>query len=194
MENNYVGILYHEVPDLIMLTYPRSGRHWLYWNVLTNTDLKINFFHVIEQGIDMEYYKNNISAPIITVVRSPEESIASINTMEQNSQSNYRLNGYIDHYEFILKYADMFFLYEDLKEKTANILEYICDKYNGTVLGSNHDWDEYRKWYKETQNPIKLITSKESNIYKDVLKQTQSIDLSRHQELYLAAKNKTIKL
>jgi hypothetical protein len=194
MENNYVGILYHEVPDLIMLTYPRSGRHWLYWNVLTNTDLKINFFHSIEDGIDMEYYKNNISVPIVTVVRSPEECLASINAMEKNSQFSYRLNDYINHYEFILDNADMLFLYEDLKEKTPQILKMLCHTYGGNIIGSNSNFNEYKKWYKETQHPFKLITSKESDMYQDTLKQAQSLDLKRHKELYLAAKSRSIML
>lgn len=194
MENKYAGIVYHEMPDLIMLTYPRSGRHWLYWNILTNTDLKINFFHMMDQGIDMEYHKNNISVPIITVVRSPEECIASINTMEENSQFHQRLDQYIDHYEFVLKHSEMLFLYEDLREKTPQILDTLCKKYGGKVIGSNSNFNEYKMWYKQTQNPVKLITSKESDMYEDVLKQTQSIDLSRHKDLYLAAKNKAVML
>lgn len=192
MKNDYVGILYHEVPDLIMLTYPRSGRHWLYWNVLMNTNLKVNFFHAMDQGTDMEYYKNNISVPIVTVVRSPEECLSSINTMEQNSQFDYRLNDYINHYEFILNNADILFLYEDLKEKTPQILEVLCHTYGGKIIGSNNNFYEYKKWYKETQNPVKLITSKESDIYTDILKQTQSLDLKRHRDLYFTAKTKAI--
>jgi hypothetical protein len=192
MKNEYVGILYHEIPDLIMLTYPRSGRHWLYWNVLINTDLKINFFHGMEQGIDMKYYKDNILVPIITVVRSPEECLASINTMEHNSQFDDRINEYIDHYEFVLKHADMFFLYEDLKEKTPKILEAICDKYGGKNLGSSGSFDDYKAWYKETQNPEKLITSKDSSRYNDALECTKAINLDRHKELYLAAKDRCI--
>ena len=192
--NNYLGIPEHEMPDLIMLTYPRSGRHWLYWNISTNTDLKVNFFHGMDQGIGKEYYENNISVPIVTVVRSPEECLASINTMEKNTQFKHRLNDYINHYEFILDNADMLFLYEDLREKTPKILEAICEKYQGNILGSNSDFNEYEKWYKATQNPFKLVSSKESILYKDALKHTESLDLSRHRELYLAAKSKAIKL
>ena len=188
--NNYLDFLYHEIPDLTMLTYPRSGKHWLYWNILTNTDLKVNFFHAIGK----EYYKNNLCVPIITVVRSPEECLASINTMEQNTKFDNRLNEYINHYEFILEHADLFFAYEDLKEKTPQIIEAICNRFGGTVLGSNHNFQEYERWYKETQNPIKLITSKESVLYQDVLKQTKSLDLSKHKNLYFAAKSKAIKL
>lgn len=192
--NNYVGILYHEMPDLIMLTYPRSGRHWLYWNIITNTDLKINFFHGMDQGNDKEYHKKNISLPIITVVRSPEECLASINTMERNTQFDYRLNDYINHYEFILEHADLLFAYEDLREKTPQIIEAICNRFGGKVLGSNHNFQDYEKWYKETQNPFKLISSKHSDLYQGILKQTEFIDLTKHKELYLAAKSKTIKL
>jgi hypothetical protein len=195
MENNKnLPITEYEMPDLIMLTYPRSGRHWLYWNIMINTDLKVNFFHGMDQGIGKEYYEKNILVPVITVVRSPEECLASINTMEKNTQFEHRLNDYINHYDFILSNADMFFLYEDLRENTPKILEAICKKYGGNVIGSNSDYDEYEKWYKETQNPFKLITSKESILYQDTLKHTESLDLSKHKELYLAAKNKAIKL
>jgi len=179
----------HDMPDLTMLTYPRSGRHWLYWNITNNTNLKVNFFH----GIDKEYYQKNILVPIITVVRSPEECLASINTMEKYTQFEHRFKEYIDHYEFILNNADMFFLYEDLRENTPKILEAICQKYGGKILGSNSDYNEYEKWYKKTQNPFKLITSKESTMYQDALIHTQSLDLSRHTELYITAKNKAVK-
>jgi len=195
MENNKsIPMTEYDMPDLIMLTYPRSGRHWLYWNIMTNTNLKVNFFHGMDQGINKEYHKKNIVIPIITVVRSPEECLASINTMEKNTQFEFRLNDYVKHYEFILNSADMFFLYEDLRENTPKILEAICEKYGGSVIGSNSDYNKYEKWYKETQNSFKLITSKESILYQDALKETESIDLSRHRELYLAAKNKAIKL
>jgi hypothetical protein len=195
MQNNkYIPITEHEMPDLIMLTYPRSGRHWLYWNTITNTNLKVNFFHGMDQGIGKEYYINNISVPIATVVRSPEACLASINTMEQNTQFDHRLNDYIDHYEFIIEHADLLFLYEDLREKTPEILKTMCDKFGGRILGSNHNFQDYEKWYKETQNPFKLITSKESILYQDALKKAESLDLSRHTELYLAAKSKAVKL
>jgi len=195
VENNkYIPMTEYDMPDLIMLTYPRSGRHWLYWNIINNTDLKVNFFHGMDQGTSKEYYKKNIKVPIITIVRSPQECLASINTMEKNTQINFRLNDYIWHYEFVLNNADMFFLYEDLKENTPKILEAICEKYKGNVIGSNSDFNEYEKWYKATQNPFKLITSKESMLYKDIVKQTESFDLTKHKELYLAAKNKAIKI
>ena len=191
-DNRYLGLSHHEMPDLIMLTYPRSGRHWLYWNILTNTDLRVNSFHGIEEGVNMEYYKNNISVPIATVVRSPEECIASINTMEHHSQSKERIEGYIDHYEFVLKHSDMFFLYEDLREKTPQILDILCEKYGGKVIKSNSNFNEYKEWYKATQNPFKLITSKDSPIYQDALFSTKSINLDKHKELYLAAKDKCV--
>jgi hypothetical protein len=195
MENNkYLGIPEHDMPDLIMLTYPRSGRHWLYWNLSTNTDLKINFFHCIDQGIGKEYYKNNISVPIMTVIRSPEECMASINAMEENTQTEQRIKEYVDHYAFILEHADLFFSYEDLREKTPEIIKFICDRFGGRILGSNDNFQDYERWYKETQNPLKLITSKTSDLYKNSLAYINSIDLSKHEELYAAALNKCIKL
>lgn len=195
VENNiYKYFKAPDMPNLTMITYPRSGRHWLFWYIQTNTDIKMNFIHHEKEEIDQDYYKKIMSYPIITIVRSPEECLASINAMEENSQIDYRINEYLDHYEFILEHADLFFSYEDLKDKTPQIVQTICDRFGGRVLGSNDNFKDYEKWHKETQNPLKLMTSKTSNSYQDALEYINSIDLSRHKDLYDTAKARCIKL
>jgi hypothetical protein len=187
-----VGLKTHESPNLTMLTYPRSGKHWLYWCIKTNTDLKMRFLHHTKSEIKKEYYKEIISYPIITVVRRPEECLASINTMENNAMFNFRLNEYIEHYKFVLKNADLFFDYQDIKEKTPKIVSIICKKYGGNILNNDYNFENYEKWYIETQNSLKLITSKNSKNYNNFLSYAKSIDLSEHTALYLKAKSKCI--
>lgn len=194
MENDiYKDFKTPDMPNLTMITYPRSGRHWMFWYIQINTDLKMNFIHHEKEEQDEDYYQKILSNPIITIVRNPEDCLASINTMEQNSQIDLRINDYLDHYEFLLKHADLFFCYEDLRNKTPDIVKVICDRFGGRVLGSNDNFQDYEKWYKETQNPDKLITSKTSNSYEDAVAYIKSIDLSRHKELYAAAKARCIK-
>jgi hypothetical protein len=195
MQNDiYKNFQTHNIPNITILTYPRSGRHWMFWYIKTNTDLKASFIHHEKKEEATDYYKNLISNPIITIVRHPEECLASINTMEENSQIDQRIREYIDHYEFVLKHADLFFKYEDLRDKTSDIVKVICDMFGGRVLGSNDNFKDYEKWYKETQNPHKLITSKSSNAYGDALAHVRSMDLSRHKDLYASAVSKCIDL
>jgi len=187
------GFKTHDLPNLTMLTYPRSGRHWLYWYVKTNTDLKMRFLHYSKSEENKDYYKDILSKPIITIVRSPEECLSSINTMEHNGLRDYRINEYLDHYNFILNKANLFFDYDDLKHKTPNIIEKICNTFGGKALGVNDSFADYKKWHEETQKN-NLITSKNYQNYEDNLSYINSIDLSEHNALYLKAKNQCIKL
>jgi len=183
----------HTDPNITMMTYPRSGRHWMYWYIKTNTSLKIRFIHNTKDSFDQDYYKKIISAPIITIIRSPKESIASINAMEQNMRVNFRINDYIDHYEFLLQNASLFFDYEDIMQKTPNIADFLCNKFGGKILGVNNNIEDYKKWYKETQSPFIPLTSKNLKLYNNSLEHLRSVDLSKHKELYDIAKSKCIK-
>jgi hypothetical protein len=177
--------------NISLLTYPRSGRHWLYWYINTNTDLKANFAHYDKSaGEDLkeDVYQKMLSDPIITIVRNPVDCLASINTMEKNGMFAYRVQQYLDHYNFVLENASMFFRFEDLSVSTSKIVNSICKKFNGRLDIKTESYQDYQKWYSETQNPFKLISSKNDLSYKNNLDYIKQLDLSEHYRLYSLAK------
>jgi hypothetical protein len=178
-----------------MITYPRSGKHWLYWYINTNTDLKVNFIHYDKKEADdpeETLYQKILSDPIITIVRNPIDSLASINTMEKNGLAWYRPNQYLDHYNFVLEKASMFFRFEDLASNTGKIVEHICKEFNGSTNFVNDSFQDYSDWYLKTQRSFKLISSKTDVDYKNHVDYVKQMDLSEHYRLYYLAKLKCI--
>jgi myo-inositol-hexaphosphate 3-phosphohydrolase len=181
--------------NITMLTYPRSGKHWLYWYINTNTDLKVNFTHYdVKEAEDPEeiLYQKILSDPIITIVRNPVDCISSVNTMEKNGLAWYRPDQYLDHYNFVLKKASIFFSFEDLANNTGKIVEHICKEFNGNTNFVTDSVQDYSDWYSKTQSSFKLISSKADIDYKSHLDYVKQMDLSEHYRLYSLAKLKCI--
>lgn len=182
--------------NISMVTYPRSGKNWLYWYISNNTNLKINFTHYFDfddSDEDYELYKKIFSDSIITMVRDPIECIASINTMEKSVRVQERIDSYIDHYKFVLKNAKMFFLFEDLKSNTNKIVSHICEEFNGTMNVVSESFDDYKEWHLKTQDSRKLVSSKNDEEYRKNVELVKGLDLSEHYKLYNLAKEKCIK-
>lgn len=179
-----------------MITYPRSGKNWLYWYIDNNTDLNINFSHyfkVDDSDSDADLYRKVFSDPIITTVRDPIECLASINTMEKSVRVQERIETYLDHYRFVLDNAKLFFLFEDLKDNTDKIVNHICQEFNGKMNIIKDSFDEYTNWHLKTQDSRKLVSSKDSQLYKNNIMKMKDVDLSEHYKLYNLAKEKCIK-
>lgn len=178
-----------------MITYPRSGRHWLYWYINNNTDLKVNFTHYDKKEANDPneiIYQKMLSDPIITIVRNPIDCLASINTMEKWGLFDYRASQYIDHYNFILENCSMFFRFEDLANNTEKIVKTICEKFNGTLNVKSDSFEDYRSWYSKTQKEFKLISSKTDVEYINNLDYIKQMDLSEHYRLYSIARSKCV--
>lgn len=178
-----------------MITYPRSGRHWLYWYISNNTDLKVNFTHYDKKEANdpnETIYQKMLSDPIVTIVRNPIDCLASINTMEKWGLFDYRASQYIDHYNFILENCSMFFRFEDLANNTEKIVKIICEKFNGTLNVKSNSFEDYRSWYSQTQAKFKLISSKTDAEYINNLDYVKQMDLSEHYRLYSMARLKCI--
>lgn len=184
---------------LSIVTYPRSGKNWLNWYINNNTNLKINFTHYFKiekdkvSEEDYEMYNKVFSNPIITVVRDPIESLASIETMEKAVRTQERIDSYIEHYEFFLNNATMFFLFEDLKSNTDKIVKHICQQFSGNLNIVNDSFKNYQYWHLATQDPRKLISSKNNEEYVKNLEKIKTLDLSEHYKLYKLAKEKCIR-
>lgn len=179
--------------ELSIVTYPRSGKNWLNWYINTNTDLKVNFTHYfkIEKGEeDYELYQKVFSKPIITIVRDPIESLSSIETMEKGVRTQERIDSYIEHYEFFLNNATLFFLFEDLKNNTDKIVKHICQEFSGNFNIVSDSFKDYQYWHLATQDYRKLISSKNNENYIKNLEKVKKIDLSEHYKLYKLAKEK----
>jgi hypothetical protein len=179
-----------------IVTYPRSGKNWLTWYIKLNTNLDANFTHYFElekEHPDYSMYQKVFSNPIVTVVRDPIECIASINTMEKGERVQERLDTYLDHYNFFLKNAQMFFLFEDLSNNTGKIVEAICKEFDGKMSIVSESFNHYKFWHNSTQDSRKLISSTQEEDYEKNIKMIKDLDLSEHYRLYNLAKEKCIK-
>ncbi|MCF8135569.1 MAG: hypothetical protein K9J32_08810 [Synechococcus lacustris] len=181
--------------QISVITYPRSGKTWLTWYINKNTDLKANFSHYFEvDKSDPQYdlYQKVISLPVITIVRDPIESLSSLDTMEKEVRTQERLDSYLEHYNFFLNNAKMFFLFEDLKDNTNKIIDHICKEFSGNLNIISDSFKDYQYWHLATQNPRKLISSKNSPEYIKNIEKIKNLDLSEHYRLYNLAKERCV--
>ena len=181
--------------QISVITYPRSGKTWLTWYINKNTDLKANFSHYFEvDKSDPHYdlYQKVISLPVITIVRDPIESLSSLDTMEKEVRTQERLDSYLEHYNFFLNNAKMFFLFEDLKDNTNKIIDHICKEFSGNLNIISDSFKDYQYWHLATQNPRKLISSKNSPEYIKNIEKIKNLDLSEHYRLYNLAKERCV--
>jgi hypothetical protein len=158
--------------EITFLTYPRSGKHWLNWNLdKTIKDLKINYAHLWNDVTEPSYL-NILNKKIVTVVRNPYDCLASIVAMEFLGSLDRRVKDYIDHYEFFIEKAEMFFKYEDIN-KIEEISNIIVKNFGGSRFLSTSDYggyEEYKSWYTHTQHPRKFITSTDQQEYSEAKK------------------------
>jgi hypothetical protein len=153
--------------EITIITYPRSGKHWINWNLdKTIKDLKINYGHLWHDVFDPEYL-NSLTKPIVTIVRNPYDCLRSIVAMEFLGTLDKRVKDYVDHYEFFLNKAEMFFKYEDINniEEISNLL---VKKFGGSrflTTSQYGGYEEYKAWHLETQHPRKFVTSTNQTDY-----------------------------
>lgn len=178
-----------------IITYPRSGKNWLTWYINKNTDMKANFTHYFKTNeSDPEYslYQKVISLPIITIVRDPVECLSSLDTMEKEVRTQERIESYLEHYNFVLNNAKMFFLFEDLENNTNKIVDHICKEFLGNLNIISNSFKDYQYWHLATQDYRKLISSKNSPEYIKNVKKIKDLDLSEHYRLYSLAKERCV--
>ena len=153
--------------EITILTYPRSGKHWINWNLdKTIKDLKINYGHFWKDFED-PLYLDSLNKTILTVVRNPYDCLRSIVAMEFLNSLDRRVNDYVDHYEFFLEKAKMFFKYEDIN-KIEEISNTIVKNFGGSRFLNTSEYggyEQYKNWYLHTQHPRKFITSVEEADY-----------------------------
>jgi hypothetical protein len=112
--------------------------------------------------------------------------------MEKEVRTQERIDSYIEHYNFFLENASMFFLFEDLKNNTDKIMNHICKEFSGKLNIVSNSFDEYKSWHLATQDPRKLVSSKGSIEYNKNMEKIKDLDLSEHYRLYNLAKERCI--
>lgn len=105
-----------------MITYPRSGTHYLQNLILEYSSKKITFSH----------YPITENIFIITIVRDPFDSIQSHIAMNKHyNPETYTKNDYIEYYVELYKYLDrnanLIIDYNDLISFPQETAKMICD-------------------------------------------------------------------
>jgi Txe/YoeB family toxin of Txe-Axe toxin-antitoxin module len=105
-----------------IITYPRSGAHYLQNLILNRSSQHIGFSHKTDKPDDL----------IITIARDPFESIHSYVTMQKHYHANEYYekrynNDYINMYEFLNKNADIVIDYKDLINSPRILVGRVCD-------------------------------------------------------------------
>ena len=168
--------------DQIILTFPRSGSHYLRDLISQKLGLKIPKSHEISDAKD-KY--------VISIVRNPSDTIKSILTLyKHHSTTTYPKNlvkAYCDFYKFVINHADMVIDYDDLVDRTELVIQKLSAVFDAEISLS-----EYTNQLFDIPEREHLVSSRTSKEYENV--DMSEIDLSRANNYYLLALTKCIKL
>jgi hypothetical protein len=147
-------------------------------------NLKISYFHYLKSSTNADYLQK-LDLPIITVVRNPKDSIASMIAMVGLD----KLRHYINEYEFTLNFlnerADLIFKYEDINDKIKEIATEISKKYDSDLyLHVSIGLEQYVKWYYEHIDVDRYITSYKSPLFDEATDIVSKTDLTKLWDLY----------
>lgn len=113
-----------------LLTYPRSGSHYLDRLIYKNAKFHIQRSHTVNWLFD----KNNKKAKtIVTIARDPKESIISYIALEKHvsplspPRINEMITEYILLYNFLCEHADYVIDYEDLIKHPDSITKKLLE-------------------------------------------------------------------
>lgn len=132
-----------------LLTYPRSGSHYLDRLIYKKAKFHIERSHAVQHSFD----KNNEKIKrIVTIARNPKESIMSYIALEKHispsnpPRTNEMITEYILLYNFLCEHADYVIDYKDLvdhpdqtAEKLLEVLE--INEENSYRFLTNIDYD-----------------------------------------------------
>ena len=185
--------------EIAIITYPRCGSTYLYWLLSSRYNLDIKKFHLLseESILNIEEYKNKIS-----VVRDPNDAIASLITMEsfyyrsEQSLDQYlaikipeRINDYINFYNTAFDQIDIIFKYEQINNYRDKLINFITEKTNFKVVNQN-----YIDIVHDNKKHFFLRTSTKSEEYQYIHDKINDYDLSQCYLVYNKCLNKAIDL
>lgn len=168
--------------DKIILTFPRSGSHYL--RELMSQKLGIETAKSHEVADSEDRYT-------ISIVRNPSDTLKSIITLYNHHSKitgvENMVNAYCDFYKFIINDADLVIDYNDLVDRTDLVIQKLSSVFNAEIspsLYTNKLFD-----IPELQH---LVSSKISEEYEKV--DMSKVDLSRANDYYRLALTRCINL
>jgi HEPN domain-containing protein len=168
--------------DYVILTFPRSGSHYLRQLIYQNTGVFIEKTHSISEVSGKK---------VISIVRNPEDSFRSNVAMQKfYSGLSYLgkpidLSEYDDFYTYLINNSLMLIDYEDLVLKPERVAKAVS--YN---LNLNYIPAEYKDILTDKPQYEYLVSSKKVKEYDKV--DFSNVDFSKSNDIYKQALLKTI--
>lgn len=148
LENNKTTLM----PYLI--TYPRSGSHFLVKIFYEKTGIDVGYSHEINNLFDKQ---GNKIKTAITIARNPIDSVKSYIALERNyniaidqNLVNHGISQYVLLYDFLYNYADYVIDYNDLISQPEAVLDKLIDELQLEDNGSfknGIEWKETNSQY-----------------------------------------------
>lgn len=148
----------------VLLTFPRSGSHYLQQLIYQKTGLFIEKTHHISEVNDRH---------IISIVRKPEDTFRSMATMKRFFDDDKHigiglpLKDYVDFYDYVIDHASILIDYDDLVSSPDKVVKAIAKRLNLEVNDM-----EYQDVLVDQPHYKHLVSSKTSEEY-------HKIDLSK---------------
>jgi len=179
--------------NLTVSTYPRSGSNFLFHYLKNTTDFNIRKTH--------DKIFNN--KKIITIIRDPFDSIASMITMQYKDLEDYnhnhqfacdaRIQQYESFYNYILQNIEFIINFNGIENKIDKVSNLICEKFNGNKINTIEEINKF-EWFKKTATleDGNIATSKTHEYYNLSKQSLEKYNLSKCYKLYNEALSKSI--
>lgn len=149
-----------------LLTYPRSGSHYVDKLIYEKVKFHIERSHIVQNLFDKD---NKKIKKIITIARDPKESIISYIALEKHisplnkARTSEMITEYILLYNFLCENADYVIDYKDLIDQPEEIVEKLLE-----TLGINKEnsYNFLTKIDYDSKNYVK--SSKDLSYYKKI--------------------------
>lgn len=178
--------------NFLLITYPRTGSHFIYAYLRQLTGFEIKKSHFPRWSGDKK---------VITVIRDPEETLKSCFTMHKDGalarDPNYdwetakhdavltNVNGYIVFFEHMIENADVIIDYKTLISEPYRVCKFLAE-YIGLNIAEEEDYVQVLQDAVASDRPSGgdhyLVSSKTSKHYESM--DISWLDLSKHYDIY----------
>jgi hypothetical protein len=179
----YLWVLFHSMNNPKIITYPRSGKHYLEGLILRYSSREIESTHKASHDDSF----------IITIARDPFDSIQSNIAMKKYyNPETYEEHDYIDYYVELYKFlnnnSSLVIDYNDLINFPEEITKTICE-----LIGFENNPSNY-EMYGDNKNYEYLVSSKTVKEYTEEYFKLEDISECYDQYNDLLSKAKRIKV
>jgi hypothetical protein len=174
-----------EDDNFLLVTYPRTGSHFLHHYLKQLTNFSLNKTHNPAWDGDKK---------IITIIRDPEESLRSAFTMSKhyaiknNPNFDWELNkhdhqltnptSYFYFFEYMINNSDVIIDYKTLIDHPYSVCKFLAE-YIGLEIKPEQP---YVQFLKDDQHEKYLVSSTSSSEYEEM--DVSWVDMSRHYKIY----------